>query len=242
MSLPKIATANFFVELPFSKKEFECRPYLVKEDKILLMAAQERKLEDIAQATRSVINACVIAEGFDAKNLASVDADYLLMRLRAKSVGEKTSLDYQCTNVVNTVVCAEPFKMEIDWRDVKLVDENKDKRLTDIKITDKVGIKLKPTTFESTLHFDANAGEIDQNIGILFYSLDTIYDETTVYTKKDFTKEEFSEWVLNLSTDIYTKLVEYIENLPSLLIEKKHKCTKCGFEHTLKLDNPLDFF
>ena len=242
MSLPKIATPNFFVELPFSKKELECRPYKVAEDKILLMAAQSKKMNDIANATRNVMNACVVQDGFDVKNIASVDADYLLMRLRAKSVGEKSTLDFQCTNVVDEKVCDTPFTIEIDWQLIKLVDENKEKRIGDIKLGDKVGIKLKPTAFESTLHFDPDAIEIDQNIGILYYSLDNIYDENAVYTRKDFTKEEFSEWVLSLQPEHYDQMVEFIANLPSLVIETSKKCTKCGFEHKIKLDNPLDFF
>ena len=88
--LPKIAFQTFFVKLPLSGKELECRSYLVKEDRILLMAAQSEDVKQVAAATRQVMNACVLEPNFDVINLSNIDADFLLLSLRSKSVGEKS--------------------------------------------------------------------------------------------------------------------------------------------------------
>lgn len=238
--LPKIAFQTFFVKLPLSGKELECRSYLVKEDRILLMAAQSEDVKQVAAATRQIMNACVLEPNFDAINLSNIDADFLLLSLRAKSVGEKVVQNFTCQAAKDEKPCNTPFEITIDLRDAKL-DGEVEKTKT-IEITKGVGIKLKPTSFESTLNYNPNDSEIDQDIASIYYSLESVYTDETVFTRKDVTFEEFKTWILDLDRVSFKKILDYVSNMPDLVIEKTHKCVNCGTEHHIKMDSLMDFF
>src|SRR5690606_18520820 len=127
--LPDIVLPKFELTLPITKETLECRPYWVKEDKILLMAAQSGNLKEISSATRQIINNCVLSqENFDCKDYPSIDVDYLFMNLRSKSVGESTELEMTCQQDHNGEVCGQDFTLNVRIDNVKLVDEIGDKR------------------------------------------------------------------------------------------------------------------
>jgi hypothetical protein len=241
MPLPKIALPTFSLSLPISKKKVECRPYLVKEEKILLMAATDMNPTAIANATRQIINACVMEEGFDVSNLPSLDADYIFLHLRAKSVGEVQNVEVNCNNMKEDgTTCGNKFEVDINITDLKLVEGEKvDNK---IEIGNDIGVKMKPTSFKATMEVNPEGDEIENRIVVLYNSIEQIYTKTEVYTSKDFTMEEFHEWVENLDTKAFEKMFNYINNLPQLLLEKKQKCEKCGHEHSLKFNDPLSFF
>lgn len=237
--LPKIAIPTFTVTLPISKKKLTCRPYLVKEDKILLMAAQNiSDQSNIARATRDVINACVMENNFDVANYCAIDADFLLMNLRAKSVNDKVELEITC----NENSCGHKFNASVAIADLKLVDSFPDRK-DKIMLSGDVGVKMKPMSFEVMLE-DASKRQnlIDTNIDIIFHSIDCIFDKDKIWTPKEFTKEEFVEWIEGLSGKNMEQMVRYIEQSPKLVLEKEAKCPKCGYNHLLKYEDPISFF
>lgn len=241
MPLPKIALPTFKLELPLSKMKLECRPYLVKEDKILLMAAQDRSPSAVAQATRNVINACVVDPMmFDASDLPSQDADYLLMNIRSKSVGETVQVEVPCkANSPQDNECDNMLSVNLNLKDIILVGELPEAK---IDLGEGVGVKMKPTTFRATLDVSGTDNEIDNNIAILYNSIESIYQKDDVYTTKDFTMKEFKEWVGELETGKFVKMVDYVNNLPSLRLEKKTVCSKCNKDHVIRYEDPMLFF
>lgn len=241
--LPTFSLPTFFLTLPETKKKLECRPYLVKEDKILLMAAQDGSIKEINNATRQVINNCVLNEpGFDAKNVSNNDVDYLFLHLRAKSVGEKVKQEFECMEIKDEKPCGNKFEVEFDLKDVQLI-ESDNKQPNDIKLFDgSIGIKLNPIPFKATLEYDPDGSIIDTNANILYHSLECVYDKDKIYTSKDFDKPTFHDWIMNMDKKSYDKLELWIENQPSLKLSKTHVCEKCGHEHKMEFDNPMDFF
>jgi len=242
MGLPKIATPNFSVILPYSGKTLNCRPYLVKEDKILLMAAQSGDAMEATQAIKDVVNSCVNDDRFDISKLATVDADYLFMNIRAKSVGEQVEIEITCNNEVDGQACGKTFEVPINIKDLKMVDDSANTRNDIVKINKDIGVKMKPTSFKATLEMNPDDNDVDRNINILYNSIESIYDKEDIYTTKDFTKKEFIEWVGDLQTEAFSKMTDYINNLPVLVIEKEAKCPKCGFQHNLKFEDTMSFF
>lgn len=243
MSLPNIKLPTFPVKLPLSGQDLECQPYLVKQDKILLMAAQEMKPATVARATRDVINSCVLTEGFDAAKAASLDTDYLFMKLRAQSVGEKVDVEITCNNEVSDgEICGHEFEVSIDIDDIRISDHRKEDLEKTIKIDKLVSIILKPTTFNATVDMASTDNSIDENIAILYNSIKMITNGDDVSFTSDFTMDEFKSWCETLDKKTFDSMVDYIENLPTAYIEKTEVCPKCGHEHKLRFDNPMDFF
>lgn len=241
MSLPKIAVPTFTIELPYSKKKIQARPYVVKEDKILLMAAQDSNPKVIANATRDVVNACVLEDKFDVNDLAAIDGDYLFMRLRAKSVGEVVNLELTCNEPKDDGTnCQESFAVELNIMDLKLHDELKEKRQNVIQLTDDIGVKMKPTSFRATM--EASNDEVENSITIIYHSIEQIFDKENVYTPKDFTLKEFIEWIGEIEPKKLAKLSEYINDLPILRLEKEATCPRCKHVHQLKFEEPTSFF
>lgn len=247
MMLPQLSFPNYNLELPLSKIKIEFRPYLVKEDKILLMAAQgleeNQAIRNVAQATKTVINNCVLTPDFDVTNIPSLDADFLFMNMRGKSVGEKTDIEITCNNPNDTEggTCQNVFDVPININEIKVEGEVKSENIT---ISNDVGIKMKPTSFKATLDHDPNDNEIERNIKILYNSIEQIYDKENVYTSKDFTLKDFTEWVDNLDNKSFQKMKDFIDNLPVLVIEKDATCNKCSHVHKLRFENTdvLSFF
>lgn len=243
MELPVIAQPTFPATLPLSGKTLTCRPYLVAEDKILLMAAQESTASAIANATRNVINACVLDSGFDCAKEASVDVDWLLMKLRSHSVGEKVDVEITCNNTNEKgESCGHMFEVPIVFSGVDLHPSKEAGAEKKIELSKDAGVVLKPTTFQATIDTSTADNEIDRNISILYNSIKSIYDKESTMKASDVPLKDFAAWCEKLPTNKFNEMVDYIENLPSLFLETKAKCPKCDYEHVLKFEEPMDFF
>jgi len=242
--LPDIVLPKFELTLPITKQTLECRPYLVKEDKILLMAAQAGSLKEISSATRQIINNCVLVpENFDCRDYPSLDVDFLFMNLRAKSVGESTDLEMTCQQNHNGEICGEDFNLVVRMDDVKLVDDLSDKRSFKIQLKGtNYGVQMKFTSYRATMEYNEEDDEITRDCRILYHSIDKIFDENSVYKIKEASFEEFLKWTENLSKQQYEQLIEFVESMPYHELQLNHKCEKCGYEHDLKFKNVLDFF
>lgn len=245
MTLPTIAVSTFDLTLPISKKKLTCRRYLVKEDKILLMAAQDlNALDEIANATRNVINACVIKPTeFDIADYSVIDSDWLMINLRAKSVGEKVDVSITCSNKNSKdETCNTTFNVPITITDLTIKDADHASPKV-IAINNDVSVKMKPTIFKASLDNSKFESKVDETISLLYNSIECVFDKTSVWTPyKDFTKEEFIDWIEMLETRVFSEMVAYVENQPYLILEKKEKCPKCGFEHDIHVHDPLSFF
>jgi len=243
MALPKLDQPTFKVKLLSLKEPVTYRPFTVKEHKILLMAAESKATEDILGAIRQIIRNCVI-DDIDVDDLATVDFEMLFLNIRAKSVGEVVDLKYKCKNKIDEEnKCEKPFTLKINLIEDLHVN-NLDSSNNKIPLSESIGIVLKyPTarTLQDMIKYvDTEENMADMNL--TSSCIDYIYDGDEIYYAKESTREELNNFVDNLSTEQYNKIEEFFKNIPSIYAEKQHTCTKCGYEHKMRLEGIADFF
>ena len=227
MALPKIDLPIYDVKLPSSGKIVQIRPFLVREEKLLLMAVESDDTNEIINVTKQVINNCIVNNDVNVETLPFFDIDYLFIALRAKSVGESIEVKFTCNNMVNDVICNNVFPANIDIANCEIVKDDTIKSMVDLGKNIKLKMKYPNyTTMKSILDTDT---VLNKQLNILAGSIDQIIDGDKIHTTKDVTKQELLEFLEGLTKEQYNRAVEFIENFPSFVIDVNSKCTKCGF-------------
>jgi hypothetical protein len=240
MALPKIDVPTYDVTLPSTGKEIKIRPFLVKEEKLLLMAVESKDNENIIKTTKQVINNCIVFGDVDVDKLPFFDIDYLFIALRAKSIGEKIEMSYTCNNETENGKCGGVFQADIDIS--KCVIEKNENIGLDIKLSNKLSIRMKYPTYSIMKLIMGNETILEKKIRIICSCVDRIVNEDKVYTTKDFSKEELKKFIEGLIQEQYKKLEEFVDNLPTFYIASKSKCPKCQFEHNIRYTDFTRFF
>jgi hypothetical protein len=240
MGLPKIDVPIYDVTLPSSGKTVKIRPFLVKEEKLLLMAVESKDNENIIKTTKQVINNCIVASDIDVEKLPFFDIDYLFIALRAKSIGENLEMSYTCNNATPEGKCGGVFQADIDISNC-VIDKNEDIGL-DVKLSNTLSIKMKYPTYSIMKAIMGNETIMEKKIRVICSCVDRVVNGDKVYTTKDFSKEELNAFVEGLTQEQYKKLEEFVDNLPSFYIESKSLCPKCQYEHTIKYTDFTRFF
>jgi T4 bacteriophage base plate protein len=238
--LPKIDTPTYDVKLPSSGKEVTIRPFLVKEEKLLLMAVRSNDAQEIIRTTKQVINNCLIDSDVNVDTLPFFDIDYLFIALRAKSIGEKIEVGFICQNMTEGNKCGGKFKSEIDISNVEVV--NNDKSKLEIKFNDNLIFKMKYPTYAVMRTINENDDAIETKIKVISASIDKIFSNGQYYTNKDFTPEELRDFLENLTQQQFEKLDEFISEFPTFYATGKGKCLRCGTEHTVRYKDFVNFF
>lgn len=239
MSLPKIDVPIYTMKLPSNGQTISFRPYSVKEEKILLLAAESDDVNEMTAATRQIINNCILEPDFNCIKLPIYDIDYAFMQIRSKSVGNIVSNDYVCTNKVNDITCGQVFNFNIKIEEIELVDPKLDKI---ISIDSQWSVKMRHPTFETIMKIKDTDTNYDKTVKTLMDTIESVFDETNVFLFSDNTDEERLEFIEGLRKEPYDKMKDYIENTPHFKIEKSHKCVKCGFVHHETIEDPIRFF
>jgi hypothetical protein len=242
MALPKIDSPVYEIDLPLSKKHIAFRPFLVKEQKNLLMALEANDLETMNLNVKQILTNCTLTEGVDIDSLPIVDIEYYFLHLRAKSVGEVVSAKYRCENVVEDKKCGNVMQSDIDLLKIEVT---RDKDIKDIvQLNDKISIKLKYPQFRVIKEVSELKTESIADIALLMMvdSIDCIYDGQQTFYAKDSTREELVEFLESLNKFQFNKIQEFFENLPKLNKTVDIKCSKCGFEHTVQFEGLESFF
>jgi hypothetical protein len=244
MALPKINTPIFELTLSSSGQPVQYRPFLVKEQKILLLALESGEPKSIMTAVKQIIRNCVVGDNVDVDKLPTFDLEYFFMRLRGKSIGEVVDLqlrhptgfsskDEECDN-------ATQFKFNIMQVEVQKTIEHSDKIIIDENTG--LGIKLKyPTADFAELDVE-NLSQLDIASKLLVASIDYIYDKEEVYKKEDSSEKELSEFIDNLSQEQFTSVMKFFETMPKLKHTINWKCTKCGCDDEVSLEGMSNFF
>jgi hypothetical protein len=239
MSLPKIDVPIYEIKVPSTGNMLKVRPFLVKEEKLLLMSVESNDTEDIIKTTKQVINNCLL-EPLDIDKLPFFDIDYIFIALRAKSIGEKIEVSYTCNNDTENGKCGGMFDADIN---VSKCEIEKDESVSDtIKLSEKLTVKMKYPTYEIMKLISSNETVIERKIKIIMSCIDKILTNDTVYTQKDFSKEELRDFLEALTQDQYKKLENFIDNFPTFYIKGEAKCPKCGFNHEIKYQDFARFF
>jgi len=232
MALPKLNTIQYDLELPLSGKKIEYRPFLVKEEKILLMALEGNNEKEMTKAIKQILTQCVLTKGFNVNKLAIVDLEYLFLNLRGKAVGDISTVSFKHE-------CGEIIKLDVDLTKVEVVQNENYSDI--VKLTDDIMIRLSPPKIDDVIGV-ANTNQIDIVMKIIRNSLLEIIQGEEIFSAQDHTKEELDEFVNSLNSAQFLKLQEYYETLPKLKQDIEYTCPKCGKTETETLEGLASFF
>jgi len=241
--LPKLDVPIYSVNLISTGKPVRFRPFLVKEQKLFLMASESDDAKETANVIRQVLKNCVLDE-IDIDNLSTFDLEYLFMHLRARSVEEVVDLRYKCNNVIKEESGEEKkctgvveFKLNL----LEIQPTKNPNHTNKIQLTDNLGICLKYPTFEMINRYESMA-ENDIMINVLTDCIDYIFDKEQIYYAKDSTKEELSEFIDNLQQKDLEKVKTFFDTMPEVKKDVHFKCPKCSYEEDITIKGMQNFF
>lgn len=237
MPLPKINTPTYELEIPSTNKKIKYRPFLVKEEKILIIAMESEDPKQITDAIKTVITNCVITKGIKVDDLSTFDIEYLFLNIRGKSVGETVEVLITCPDDNKTQV---PISINLD--DIKVevnVDHSKD-----IKLDENTSIRMK---YPSMLEFVRNnfgSGDVtvDDSFDLISSCIEQIYTEEESWTSSDFTKKELLEFIEQLNSKQFKQIEKFFETMPKLSHTVKIKNPETGVESEVILEGLTSFF
>lgn len=238
--LPKIDLPTYELKLPSNGKEIRFRPFLVKEEKLLLMAAKSGDANEIIKTTKQVINNCLLDE-VNIDSLPFFDVDCLFIALRAKSIGENIEVNYICQNTLeDNTPCRGRFPVKIDISNVEI--EKNENIKSEIKFNDNLIFYMKYPGYSIIKVLNDNDDTFEKKIKIIIASIDKIFNKDQYYSTKDFSTEELQNFIENLTQEQFDKLAEFTSNFPSFYVKAKGVCEKCGKEHDVRYKDFVRFF
>ena len=221
MPLPKIATPTYELELPSTGETVQYRPFLVKEEKLLVIALESDNTKQITTAIKSVIKNCVLTKGIKVESLPTFDIEYLFLNIRGKSVGEDIDLNIICPDDNETEV---PISINLDDIEVKKNDDH----TTMIKLDDSITMQMKYPSLDQFIknNFELNEkNAMDQSFDLIASCVDKVLTEDEVWTTADCTKKEMTEFLEQMNSSQFKEIETFFETMPKL-------------SHTLKVTNP----
>jgi hypothetical protein len=240
MALPKLDVPTYEIELPISKTKIKYRPFLVKEQKNLLMAIESNESSTIQQNVKDILYNCTLTEGIDIEKLPIIDIEYYFIHLRAKSVGEVVESRYRCNNEVDDKECGNIMEKDINLMDIK-VEMNPDNN-PEIQLSNKITIKMKYPEFgivKNSLDLD-NINDITFNM--IADSIEYIYDGEQFYYGHEAQPGEMLEFVEGMNQEQFMKVEKFLNSLPTLKQNIEMTCGKCGFHHNIEVEGLESFF
>jgi hypothetical protein len=237
--LPKLSHPSYEVKIPSNKKTYKFRPYTVKEQKILLMMQNSDSIEDLTRCITDLIESCSLTP-ISIDKLSYFDIEYLFLKIRSKSVGETSTVSYNCNNQINGELCNTVNELEISLDDVEVSFENSIPG--EIKLTEDIFIKLKYPNAKSAkaLELYNVTKDIDYLTEAINEDLESIMDSEKIYD--DFTQEELKEFLNSLDLTIFKNILQFYINAPRLTKNVEFKCRKCQYSETIVLSGLSDFF
>ena len=240
MPLPKINTPTFELVLPSTAKKIKYRPFLVREEKILIMAMESEDTSQITSAIVQILNQCILTRGIKIEKLSTFDIEYLFLNVRAKSVGETVEVNVICPDDGETSV-----QMEIAIDSIKVKKDKKHKDI--IKLDDNLSMKLKYPSLNEFIenNFDAtdtSRSEVSQSLDMITSCIDIIYNEEESWSATDSTKKELTEFVDQLNTKQFKQIESFFTTMPKLSHTVKVKNPKTSVESEVVLEGLASFF
>ena len=223
MPLPKINTPTYELVIPSTGKKIKYRPFLVREEKILVMAMESEDMKQVTTAIVDILNNCILTRGVKVEKLSTFDIEYLFLNVRSKSVGETVEVNVTCPDDGETQV-----QMEIDIDSIR-VKKDKTHKST-VKLDDNLSMKLKYPSLNEFIesNFDASdttRSEVTQSLDMIISCIDMIYNEEESWSATDSTKKELSEFIEQLNTKQFKEIEKFFATMPKL-------------SHTIKVKNP----
>ena len=238
MPLPKINTPTYELTLPSNNKKIKYRPFLVREEKILIMALETENSEDISNSVVDILSECILTKGVDVTKLATFDIEYLFLNVRSKSVGESVEVNIVCPDDNKTSV-----QMEINLDSIKVQKTRGHKNI--IKLDDQYSMKLKYPSLNEFIgnNFDTNEGNmVDKSLSMITSCIEMVYDEEESWNASDSTKQELEEFVEQLNSKQFKSIEKFFETMPKLSHKVKVTNPTTEVESEVVLEGLASFF
>ena len=243
MALPKLKIATYELTVPSTGQKVEYRPFLVKEEKALLMAAEDGSPKTITNAMKDIISSCTEGE-LNLKTLASFDIEYIFLQLRGKSVGDVVEINLKKPDQItcDDEKCPDASQVTVDIRDIVMDTSNIEK--PEIELTEDIGVKLGYPHIDTIQKYITPGGTLGTNdiFKMITDCIEYIWDGDEIYKAKDSTKKELNDFIESLSTEQFNKVRKYFESLPRLKHDITWTCTKCDKSAPLVLEGLESFF
>jgi hypothetical protein len=238
MPLPKISTPTYELELPSTGETIKYRPFLVKEEKLLVLALESEDMKQITTAIKTVIKNCIQSKNIKVESLPTFDIEYLFLNIRGKSVGEEIEVNLIAPDDEVTPV---PVKILIDDIKVKKSEEHTNK----IKVDANLMMEMKYPSLDQFIksNFDFNSSNtVDQSFDLIASCIDKIYNDEEVWDTTDVTKKELNEFLDQMNSQQFKQIEKFFETMPKLSHEVKITNPKTEVESTVVLEGLSSFF
>ena len=220
MPLPKISTPTYELEIPSTKRKIRYRPFLVKEEKILIIAMESQSDTEIANAVKDVLSTCILTKGVDVETLSTFDIEYIFLNIRGKSVGEDVEVLVTCPDDEKTKV---PVRINLD--DIKISNSKDHNR--DIKLDDQLKMRMKYPSINEFIKSNFVVGDIkpEDTFDLIISCIEQVYNEEESWSTSDCTKDEMNDFLDQLNSNQFKEIEKFFDTMPKL-------------SHTLKVKNP----
>ena len=237
MPLPKISTPTYELELPSTGKKVKYRPFLVKEEKILIIAMESEDEKQITNAIKEVISSCIITRGIKVEQLSTFDIEYLFLNIRGKSVGEEVEVMVTCPDDGETQV---PTVINLD--DIQIQKGKNHSR--DIKLDDNLILRMKYPSLEEFIknNFGGEEVTVDNTFDLIASCVEQVYSEEESWSASDCTKKELTQFLEQLSSKQFKEIEAFFETMPKLSHTVTVKNPKTGVESDIVLEGLTAFF
>jgi hypothetical protein len=222
MPLPKISTPTYELELPSTRQAIKYRPFLVREEKLLVLALESEDTKEITNAIKTVIKNCIQTKNIKVESLPTFDIEYLFLNIRGKSIGEEIEVNIICPDDEETTV---PVKIYVDDIKVQRNSEHSSK----IKLDESIVMEMKYPSLDQFIksNFDFNSDNtMEQSFELIATCIDKIFNEEEVWVAADVTKKELLEFLDQMNSTQFKEIEKFFETMPKL-------------SHTIKVKNPV---
>jgi len=237
MPLPTISTPTYELVLPSSGRKIKYRPFLVKEEKILIIALESEDQSQIANAIKTILTACILTKGTKVEKLSTFDIEYLFLNVRGKSVGEQIEVMVTCPDDGKTQV---PMSINID--SIKVNKSKNHKK--DIKLDDTYTLRLRYPSLDEFINqnFTAENIKVDDTFELIASCIDQVYSEEESWTHEDCTKKELVEFIEQMNSSQFKEIETFFETMPKLSHKVKVKNPNTKVESEIVLEGLQNFF
>jgi hypothetical protein len=245
MAFEKIDNPTFSIKLPSTGKNVRFRPFLVREQKILLLAQNSEDSNEVYSSVKQVITNCCVDENADIEKLTVFDIEYIFLKLRINSISPELILYFEGIEGSDCPECSKmrEVKVDINGAEVVFPEESKEDKIffDDSKTT---GMKLRwpDLAIFDNIQKAQNEDDLESVLSLFWSCIEYTFDGDKVYTKDDMTAKEGVEWIESLPVSVFEKLAAFFKNLPQLQQTVPIKCSKCDFEDSFTIRGLDSFF
>ena len=239
MPLPKISTPTYELTLPSTGKKIKYRPFLVREEKILIMAMESENMKDITNSIVQILSDCILTENVKVESLATFDIEYLFLNVRARSVGETIDVNIVCPDDEETQV-----EVSVDIDSIRIQKTRGHKNI--IKLDDNLSMKLRYPALDQFVEnnfetADAGSG-VGESLAMITSCIDMIYNEEESWEASDYSKDELDEFVEQMNTKQFKQIEKFFTTMPKLSHTIKVRNPKTKVESEVILEGLASFF